>query len=476
MHEWRKRVPDAGVVSYAKARLNFLDAHKYVEELLAQLDTHSKAPLARDHNKFAGASADITSASSLERTLVKDKEDSFLVPTDDKFESFHIQSRAPWLTENLNRAQTHLFIAALNLHQAWVREAAALGPNLIALGKLLSKPDSFNEDVAPFVWQSLFMIVPAISTTLASVERMLPNIGESQFGNVIIEEAGQATPQSVAGILWRAKRALIIGDPMQIQPVVSAPEGLVRHLCSKYDVSNPLFSPLASSAQTLADESNELGAYLEHGSSGSWVGSPLRVHRRCDEPMFSISNTIAYGGLMTRQKDVLSRRHGELAHLPQSSWFNIEGDCTSKHWVPQQGTFACDIFSKLVVTFSDPQELDIFFITPFKTIKEKFAKLIAERVLLMGYTKEYAQNIQRRVGTVHTFQGKEADVVVFILGCDYNSQGAARWAGERPNLLNVAVTRARHRLYVVGSLALWHNQGFFSEAASSLPRAKISPE
>lgn len=177
---------------------------------------------------------------------------------------------------------------------------------------------------------------------------------------------------------------------------------------------------------------------------------------------------------MIRQEGSVSFKHPKIAHLPESSWFDIEGDCTSKHWVPQQGLVACDIYSQLAINFADPKELDVFFITPFKAVKERFAKKIMEQAKIMGYSRESANTLSRRVGTVHTFQGKEADIVIFLLGCDQDSRGAARWAGERPNLLNVAVTRARHRLYVVGSLALWHNQGFFSELASSLPRERWS--
>jgi hypothetical protein len=443
LHEWRKQVPPPGTISYSKARLDFLDAHKKVEEALEQL------------------SREAVGVNSVDRL--------FNLPSDTDFDSYSVQARAPWLNESLNQAQARLFITALTLHQAWVREAPMLGPNLSALGKMLSRPDCFDEHTAAFIWQTLFMVIPAISTTLASVERMCASLGEGVFGTVIIEEAGQATPQSIAGLLWRAKRALVIGDPMQIQPVVSAPDILIRHFSETHKVSNPLFSPLASSAQALADESNELGAYLEHNVASTWVGAPLRVHRRCDEPMFSISNTIAYGGLMTRRADSGPDGRAQLGSIPESKWFDTDGVCVSRHWVPRHGEVACEIL-ELVASNNQVRDLDIFFITPFRAVREKLAKMLVDRARALGFSSDRIAEVRRRVGTVHTFQGKEASIVTFVLGCDENSRGAARWAGERPNLLNVAVTRARHRLYVVGSLSLWHNQGFFSELASSLPR------
>lgn len=77
--------------------------------------------------------------------------------------------------------------------------------------------------------------------------------------------------------------------------------------------------------------------------------------------------------------------------------------------------------------------------------------------------------LQERVGTVHTFQGKEEDIVVMVLGADTEHRGAASWAASRPNLLNVALTRAKRRFYIVGDRTLWRTLPYFREAANALP-------
>ncbi|WP_245498053.1 hypothetical protein [Rhizobium ruizarguesonis] len=63
---------------------------------------------------------------------------------------------------------------------------------------------------------------------------------------------------------------------------------------------------------------------------------------------------------------------------------------------------------------------------------------------------------------MHTVQGREAEAVFFVLGApDPAQRGARAWAGGKPNLLNVATTRAKEALYVIGNRELWKSAGVF---------------
>ena len=61
------------------------------------------------------------------------------------------------------------------------------------------------------------------------------------------------------------------------------------------------------------------------------------------------------------------------------------------------------------------------------------------------------------MGTVHTFQGKEAPIVFLVLGADETSKGAANWAmgTENPNIMNVAATLAKEEFYIIGNKKLY---------------------
>lgn len=72
---------------------------------------------------------------------------------------------------------------------------------------------------------------------------------------------------------------------------------------------------------------------------------------------------------------------------------------------------------------------------------------------------------------MHTFQGKEAEIVFLVLGTasEQAGSGARAWASGKPNLLNVAITRAKHRLYVISDLSQWSELTHFGELSHNLP-------
>lgn len=370
------------------------------------------------------------------------------------------QLTAAWLDDAVARLRNEVFEAAMRLHKAFVDAAAKpLRHNLSALvdgfgSRSLGTPE--RDALITDLWATLFLVVPVVSTTFASVGRMFGRLPTEALGWLLIDEAGQALPQAAVGAIARTRRAVVVGDPMQIEPVVPLPDHMTNAICDHFKFDPTVFSAPAASAQTLADSATAYFGSFETATGTREVGVPLLVHRRCAEPMFSISNSIAYENLMVQAK--LPRPSAIRDVLGPSRWLNVEGPGQEK-WCPREGSALLQQLESLKQARCSP---DLYVVTPFVVVQDRTRELLRASRLLEGWVDDPARWLRERVGTVHTVQGREAEAVFFVLGApDPGQRGARGWAGARPNLLNVAATRAKEVIYVIGNRSLWRGTGVF---------------
>jgi hypothetical protein len=300
---------------------------------------------------------------------------------------------------------------------------------------------------------------------------MLRGLPPESLGWLFVDEAGQAVPQAAVGALFRTRRAVVVGDPVQIEPVVTLPDRLTQTICRHFGVDPDRFNAPEASVQTLADAASPFVAEIESRNGSRTIGAPLLVHRRCSAPMFGISNAIAYEHLMVSAKAPGPSPIGDL--LGPSQWIDVRGTAEEK-WCPEEGRQVLKLLRTLAFPYLPGQVSkppDLYIVTPFLIVAERLRKLVEESALVT-WSKQPRRWTYERIGTVHTVQGREAEAVILVLGAPALAQAGARaWAGGRPNLLNVAVTRAKERLYVVGNRELWRTAGLFSELAARLPSA-----
>jgi hypothetical protein len=363
---------------------------------------------------------------------------------------------SPWADESWNRARTQVLIEALHLHRTFVEcVPGRIRKNLhgamdILVGKVSST--QVGHMALQSAWATLFFIIPVVSTTFASFDRLFSHCGRESLGWLLIDEAGQATPQSAAGALWRSRRAVIVGDPLQLEPIVSLPFTAQQALRAHFGVEET-WLPSKNSVQTLADRVSTFGTWLqlEDGERRIWVGTPLRVHRRCEKLMFEISNLIAYSGQMVYATQEIP------SFLPPSSWIDVAAAESDDHWIPAEGARLNMLLTELLDAEVSPA--DILLISPFRAVARKLKEIAAHRGIVQA-------------GTIHVSQGKESDIVILVLGGDPRRLGAKDWASEKPNLLNVAVSRAKRRIYIIGNREEWSQYPNFSDVSALLAEEK----
>lgn len=384
---------------------------------------------------------------------------------------------APWLDATAHRERDRVFELALAVHKAFIDAAAVpVRSNLENLFKALIGRNAWQPKTRPHMpdlWATLFLVVPVISTTFASVTRMLGYLPPETLGWLLVDEAGQAVPQAVVGAMMRTKRSVVVGDPLQIEPVTSLPTELAETICADFGVDTERWNAPKASVQAVADASATFVAEFQQTVGSVQVGFPLLVHRRCADPMFSLSNSVAYSNLMVHATP--SRASAIRDVLGPSRWVDVVGGRTEDKWSEAEGAAVIAMLRRL--SDAGVAEPDLYVVTPFVIVAQQLRERVMKSGLLQRWTSDPYAWTRDRIGTVHTVQGREADTVILVLGAPLPTQRGARgWAGGYPNLLNVAVTRAKENLYVVGSQDAWREAGVFRHLAARLPAGAETPE
>lgn len=402
---------------------------------------------------------------------------------DDQGRRARAHASSLWADSEFDREREKLLHCALALHREFVLGSKCFRGNMHNLLMMWGYEDTqieykgerqranFSERDRnasyPHLINTLFLLVPVLSTTFASVERLFGDVREpASLGMLIVDEAGQSSPQIALGALIRSSSAVVLGDPMQVEPVVTDEVDVIRRAIREEDLRP--YRAKSLSVQLCADHLNTWGTYL----NDEWLGFPLTVHRRCISPMYDISNELSYGGTMNQQTQPPSKNKTEGFVFDRSYWFNVAGRerGNGDHYVEEQGAKALEFVALALDRGALEGDPRLFVIAPFKTVANGFRRAL-KKSAWYGSLDQGRRSIvdawaRSGIGTVHTFQGKEADEVLFLLGCDRTAVGSVKWVDS--HIINVAVTRAKYRLCVVGDYRVWKENALFQKVKKHL--------
>jgi very-short-patch-repair endonuclease len=258
------------------------------------------------------------------------------------------------------------------------------------------------------------------------------------FDLVVIDEASQCDIASALPLLYRAKRSVIIGDPMQLRHISALTRSLDSELQHKYGLVENRLAWMYS-VNSLFDLAASVPAEnIIH----------LRDHHRSHADIIGFSNEAFYEGRLR-----VATRYQQLkrpsATQPGVVWQDVSGSVVR----PQEGGAQNEREARAVVD----AVVDLLarrgytgtvgVVTPFRAQAQLLQSLMQSRRELDGV----AERAELLVDTVHKFQGDERDVMFFSpVVSDGISSGALGFLRSNGNLFNVAITRARGLLYVVG--------------------------
>jgi hypothetical protein len=254
------------------------------------------------------------------------------------------------------------------------------------------------------------------------------------FDLVVVDEASQCSIPQVLPLLFRARRALIIGDPMQLRHIATiSPE---REASARRGVG---ISADWLEERQLSYRRHSAFHALERAAGASRL---LDEHYRCHPRIAGVVNRLFYGGQLTVLTDTRNRQRLDREPIV---WAAVEGHPTRPaqggSWVNAAEVQKVNDCVEYVV--KELPEATVGVVTPYKAQADRIARY-------------WDHEPRVRVGTVHTFQGGERDVVVFglVAGASMPA-GSIAWLEAERNLWNVAISRARVHLVLVGDRAFW---------------------
>lgn len=298
----------------------------------------------------------------------------------------------------------------------------------------------------------LLAVFPVWIVTSLSARRALP-LTDNIFDLLIIDEASQCDIASALPLLFRAKRVLVIGDPQQL-----------RYICALRPQQDVEIADRLQATYLLADLSYASKSLYDLAAASIVCsgGKPifLAEHYRSHPDIVEFSNRTFYAHsliLRTRVPE-LAERLGELDI--GLFWHNVRGEVVRSAWSARNEVEA----ERIVATISDwieggfldRQDLTVGVVSPFRLQVERIKHLLTDQ----PWFEKARQRI--RVGTAHTFQGDEADIILFspVVAAGIHPQ-KARWVADTRELLNVAITRARGAFHVFGDAEACQRTGGF---------------
>lgn len=327
----------------------------------------------------------------------------------------------------------------------WKPEQRKLLSEYVSLLEMIAGGDRYDEGAGKRVFRRYYSLFPGVARVLPcwavtslSARGRLP-LEPGLFDLIVIDEASQCDIASALPLLFRARRAVIIGDPLQLKHVSTVAPQQDRMAVASHGLAEGR-AAWAYTVNSLFDLARSLCRHEDIVN--------LREHHRSHRDIIGFSNRHFYrGGLrVATDHEALNSPQPE---SPAVRWVHLRGKVVR----PAGGGALNGIEAERVVAevrsliLGEGYAGAVGVVTPFRAQANRIRTLVHQDNEL----SRRLASLQFVVDTAHGFQGDERDVIFFspVVSAGVG-ESTLRFLETHGNLFNVAITRARSELIVVG--------------------------
>ena len=277
-------------------------------------------------------------------------------------------------------------------------------------------------------FKPLLEAFPCWCVTTYAVSGSLP-MKPGLFDVAIIDEASQCDIASCFPILYRAKKAVIVGDDKQLPHLSFLETAKEQSFMSKYEVADRYQLMWRFRTNSMFDIANY---YSMHPVL-------LDEHFRSLPPIINFSNREFYGNrIRVMRQNNPNDKILEIVHVPDGK---VDYDATRN--LPEIEALVKRVHEIIVDNErkNPDNPITIGIISPFRAQVEQL------KISLSKVISDYMMEKHKiEIGTAHTFQGDERDIILISWAFANNSFPQSLTFLQKPNLFNVAVTRAKNKM------------------------------
>ena len=291
------------------------------------------------------------------------------------------------------------------------------------------------EKTEQYIMDNLFTQAQIITATLVGANHY--TVRNLSYQTIVIDEAGQALEPACWIPILKAQKVILAGDHFQLSPTIKSNEA------SKRGLSNTLLEKtvgLHPESVVLLDEQYRMHKDIMGYSSKVFYKDALKAHHSvADRLLFANDapvNFIDTAGCSFEEK--------------------LDGTSTTN---PEEAAFLVKHLTHLADHLQTVQHISSFpsiaIVSPYKQQVQILNALIDDNDILATYRNQISVN------TIDSFQGQERDVVYISLTRS-NADGAIGFLADTRRM-NVAMTRARKKLVVIGDSATLSKSKFYAD-------------